>query len=382
MGCISEPINLTQKLKSHTSDSSSLDPQAEHMLIIDSPSNSPSASFDWMVPNSKSYLFTHENKRLLSFALCWKFFVLLSYLFMAWFLSPPDPRQCQAEPADTRPGKKSPERCRVKSWWDDRREWAPIGIEKHLHRSAKYQIRIKSKPVPGHFARDSNLSTRHLKYLPIQAIFLGYLGAPSIVIHFRLSLFPSWPCMHQSMVNVLYFEESSPGVTWLLYKSHPETQSDTGELSCFLRENTGTSSTRRNCPFGCNESKPSQPRHAASLFLGGSAWPLRQEALSRWLFIGGGGGNSVLKGGVRPCRGKVHLKLTTSWTIASGVRWYHLTVMAGQCRKENIPPPPSFPKQVDELMEQESCLGFKGPRKLSMYQSHPHVLWTHVEVSF
>ena len=61
-------------------------------------------------------------------------------------------------------------------------------------------------------------------------------------------------------------------------------------------------------PFRYNEPKSSQPRHAASLFLGGTTWPLRQGALSR-SFFGGGGGNSVLKGGLWLCGGgNVHLK--------------------------------------------------------------------------
>jgi hypothetical protein len=55
-------------------------------------------------------------------------------------------------------------------------------VIKDHHRSARYLSQIKSKPMPGHFAWDSNLSTIHLTFNP---------------------------AMHQTMVDVFYFEVSS-----------------------------------------------------------------------------------------------------------------------------------------------------------------------------
>ena len=62
----------------HSPDSSSLDPQGEHMPIIDE----PSVIFDLMFLNSKSYLLFDLWQRApptVCFALDWKFLVLLSY---------------------------------------------------------------------------------------------------------------------------------------------------------------------------------------------------------------------------------------------------------------------------------------------------------------
>ena len=115
--------------------------------------------------------------------------------------------------------------------------------------------------------------------------------------------------------------------------------------------------------------KSSQPRHAASLFMGGTTWLLRQGALSRSLSIGGGGGNSVLKGGVRPCGGKVHLKLpryengnmlelhatSLNYSIRYQMIWTDCDGWSLRQRNHVMPLPPAFPKHFDEIMEQKNA---------------------------
>ena len=58
-------------------------------------------------------------------------------------------------------------------------------VIKDHHRSARYLSQIKSKPMPGHFAWDSNLSTIHLKYLSSSS--RSFLGACERCEHPALS---------------------------------------------------------------------------------------------------------------------------------------------------------------------------------------------------
>ena len=148
------------------------------------------------------------------------------------------------------------------------------------------------------------------------------MRAPSIPLHFRLHLSPSWPCMHQTMVTLRNYHQISQEKHYetLVYSiitiqfpfRNPNRQRKIIMFYLKMPENCLHKGRSRYPPvvswfrldLDTINPKSSQPCHAASLFLVGIIWLLRQWALSISLFIGGGGGNSVLREGVRPCGGE------------------------------------------------------------------------------